>query len=353
MNIVHVVWSLAYGGAETLLIQLLNHQCKDNQVSLIIVNDAIEDDLKNQIDKRVIIHAIKRSLKSKNPIPLLRLSGLFLTLKSDIIHFHQDNLIEYIPVHFFKKNLCLTIHSVAMDIQSLYKYDHLFAISRTVQKQIKINTGIEAILIYNGINISEIRKKDLQERHPNQKFRIIQIGRLNHSIKGQHLLVEAAALLIKTYQFKNFHITLIGDGDSKTYLDELINKLNLQEYIHLDGSRSQEYIHKHLHTYDLLVQPSLYEGFGLSAIEALAANVPVLTSDVEGLMEVIQQEAYGYCFRQNNVEDLAKKLWEISNKPQKEIEELSLKAYQYVCDSFDVFSTSKNYLKAYQNILKK
>jgi hypothetical protein len=61
MKITHVLWSFKYGGAETLLIDIVNRQCEENQVSLIIVKDMIDKELLNTVDSRVDVSALHHS----------------------------------------------------------------------------------------------------------------------------------------------------------------------------------------------------------------------------------------------------------------------------------------------------
>ncbi len=350
MRIIHVVWCLTFGGAETLLIQLLNLQCVSNDVSLVVVNDVVEASMLEQIDKRVRIITINRPLKSKNPFYILKLSWKLLFSKSDIIHFHQDNLIEYIPIRFFKKNFCLTVHSVAIEEKSLNKYNHLFAISQSVQKQIKDCCNLDSTLVYNGINISEFKIRDSVKR--DKKYRIVQLGRLDHVIKGQDLLIRAVSLLAKKGH-TDLIVSIIGDGPSFNYLQTLIYDLELAAYVKLEGSKSIKEICENLCHYDLLVQPSRYEGFGLVAIEAMIAKVPALTSNVDGLREIIQQDKYGFTFATDDEKDLANKIEQILNYPEEQMRSLVNRAHQYVVEHFDVSVTSERYLEAYKKIALK
>ena len=64
-------------------------------------------------------------------------------------------------------------------------------------------------------------------------------------------------------------------------------------------------------SYDLLVQPSRYEGFGLTVVEGMAAGVPVLVSDIEGPMEVIDKGRHGFAFRSEDFHDCGDRMMEI------------------------------------------
>ena len=118
--------------------------------------------------------------------------------------------------------------------------------------------------------------------------RIVMVSKLNHEKKGQDLLIKAAVGLKGLV-----HVDLIGDGSSREYLQQLIQELYVEELISLLGTKSQPYITAHLADYDLFVQPSRWEGFGLTVAEAMAAKVPVLVSAGQGLAEVTCGDKFG------------------------------------------------------------
>lgn len=105
--------------------------------------------------------------------------------------------------------------------------------------------------------------------------------------KGQDILIEAIFILHQK-GFKNISVDFIGDGESKDFLKELVKSKQLENQIHFLGSKEQSYIFSHLKEYDLFVQPSRKEGFGLTVTEAMVAKIPVLVSDQEGPMEIIK-----------------------------------------------------------------
>ena len=139
------------------------------------------------------------------------------------------------------------------------------------------------------------------------------------------------------------------DRDDEQMLRQLVKDKGLEEYIIFEGVKPQDYLKGHLKDFDLLVQPSLYEGFGLTVAEALAAKVPVLVSDIEGPMEIIEDGKYGMAFHCNDADDLASSIRHIllHGYPQSMVEE----ARDMVCEKYDIAHTAEKYLQAYQEIL--
>ncbi len=355
MKIVHVVWSAKSGGAETMLVDILNCQVQTEDVTLLIINDLVDDTLLNCLSPKIKVRQIKRRAGSRNLFYMIKLNAILLFENFDVIHFHQDNIIRYVPIYRLKRNIFLTVHSVEMDIPSLPKHNYIFAVSTVVQEKLKKDHNLESMLVVNGIKMDDITKKQsikkLAEYKYESSFSIVQVSRLEHLHKGQHILLKAIYLLVCKYHFKDVHLDIIGSGRSESYLKNIVNKLNLEEYVTFCGAKSKEYIQKNLHQYDLLVQPSLWEGFGLTAIEAMAALVPVLVSNIDGLKVNAQNGDTAFTFEPGDVEDCARMLYEIINLPSEEKEKKCADAYQYVVENFDVFRTANDYLSFYKSVI--
>jgi len=348
MKIMHVLWGLKYGGAETMLVDIVNRQCRNHTVEILLINDDVNELLLKQIDSSIPVVKINRPLKNKNFFYILKLNSLVLFSAADIIHFHQENIIRYLFVRFLKRNFCLTVHSNVMDVAYVKQFKFIFAISTKVKEEIWYKTGREAVLIPNGIDIQKFNKK---KKYHSECFRIVQIGGLNHLWKGQHIALEALRQIVQIHGYQYVHLDFIGDGDSKGYLQELSNQLNMNSYITFEGNRSREYIQKNLSSYNLLIQPSIIEGFGLAVLEAMAAMVPTLISDVEGMKMISKNGELSYTFQSGNTDDLAQKIIYIIHLPVIKMKSLTYKAYNYVSAHFDITSTSDNYLRNYELIL--
>ena len=74
MKIVHLLWGLSTGGIENMLVDIVNQQVDGNEISLVVINDMIDESIKERLDKRVRVYCCGRKLKSKNPLPLLKLN---------------------------------------------------------------------------------------------------------------------------------------------------------------------------------------------------------------------------------------------------------------------------------------
>jgi len=87
-------------------------------------------------------------------------------------------------------------------------------------------------------------------------------------------------------------LLLVGDGPERRTMEDLVRKLHVQDDVRFLGK--QEQIEEILLVSDLFILPSEYESFGLAAMEAMAANVPVISSDAGGLPEININGKTGY-----------------------------------------------------------
>lgn len=342
MHIVHIIFSFNLGGAELMLIDIMNKQIESSTVSLIIVNN-YNDMLIEKLDPRIQLHLIGRKERSKNLIPIIKLNYILYWMSPDVIHCHNVNLIK---LFLFKKNQkksVLTIHTTGISSPYFGMYKQLFAISKAVKDDLHRRYRLNSIVVYNGVKIERIRPKFTPQK---RVCKIIQVSRLEHTKKGQDLLIKALKEVLLTYEPCDISLDFIGCGSSEYYLKSLIQELNLENKVNFLGLKDRDYVYSHLADYDLLVQPSLYEGFGLTIAEAMLAKVPVLVSNIEGPMEVINNGEYGYYFESGSAESLKNILSKIlidgiDNK-------ITEDAYKYAKANFDITGTVKNYLEEYR-----
>ena len=198
MKIIHLIWSFNTGGAETMLIDIINEQVKHEDTSLIVVNKVYSKELLAKFDKRIPVYLINRKPGSRNLIPILKLNFLIFKLKPDIIHCHNFELVQILFRKFICIKIFLTVHSIGVPSKYHQKYDKIFAISEAVQKDIKLNSRLDADIVYNGINFDVIKRK---ENYNFDIFQIVQVSRLDHKKKGQNILIKALNILVNKRNF--------------------------------------------------------------------------------------------------------------------------------------------------------
>ena len=367
MRVAHIYWDLAYGGIQTMLVNIINEQVKlGAEVSLIIVNDVIADELLNAISPEIKIIRNHRKTGTKNISFAFRIKYALNEINPDIIHCHKSALLNFIPKKWYKRT-CNTVHDLPIGkigpkcrLLSIYKWQKsknenvlcldriksVFAISQAVHDQLDAKYHIASKVVYNGIQTSKFR---IRPRHISRgSFNIVQISRLEHIKKGQDLLIEAFGILRQKRD--NVKLTFIGQGKSLEYLKKLACQQGDDNQIEFKGAMPQSYIAEHLCVYDLFVQSSRHEGFGLTVAEAMATKVPVLVSSGQGPAEVTEGEKYGWTFENGNAGDLAKKLLHIIDHYDECLDKAE-QAYRHVKENYDVSVTAKKYIDAYKTII--
>ena len=344
MRIVHIVWELGTGGVETMLVDVVNEQIKSETVAIAVVNQRIEESLVGQIDNRCVIKLCNRKRGSRSLLPWIRLNTFLLTWRPDIIHFHLEGMRKLV---FYPAPKVFTIHNIHTSGQEYSSYKALFAISEGVRRYTE-RQGYNAITVWNGIDSKAIFIKKGNYYKKDSFCKIVCVGRLYTPHKGQDILIESLSLL-KRQGIDNFHLYLIGEGESRNQIESLIERYAMKDKVTMMGQRDRKYIYQHLCDYDLFVLPSRSEGFGLSVAEAMCAKVPVIVCDLESTKDVVDYGRYGRLFETGNKDSLAKQIEDFlcSDVDTDLIE----KALTFARDNFDIKNTASRYIEEYKKVL--
>lgn len=356
MKIIHITYSLSHGGIGTMLPQIANEQCKNHIITIIIVSDIIAKEKIDVLNKKIKIIKLNRKTGSFSLLPIIRLNQLIFKSNADIFHFHSGEIVKYLLPFIWNKIIkvsCVTQHSAPDSIKELKKsrlssFHYRYAISKAIKEHLNSIGNLDSKIILNGINEKDfIHNKEIKKN----TFKIIQIGRLLHKIKGQDILLKAIAIL-KEQGLHNIEVTFLGgNGTSQPFLEKLIKEYNISDNVHFMAPKPHSYIEQHLCDFNLLIQPSRCEAFGLTIAEGMAAKIPILISDIPAPMEVINQGECGLYFKSDDSIDCAEKIKSIIQNGYDE--NMIEKAYQRVQNLYSVDLTAQNYLKEYDIIRKK
>lgn len=344
MKIVHLIYSFNYGGVETMLVDIINEQCKYADIALLVINKLYSKELLATVDTRVSITLLNRPCGSKNPLYIVKAATVLRKICPHIIHCHEITGTKMLP--FNKIPRILTLHNERVNLCGIDRYDKIVAISDTVKEYIlQKNREATVEVIQNGIYPHKIiMRNHIFRRHPK---RIIQIGRLER-IKGQDILIRALSIL--QTQGLDFRIDFVGDGKEKDTLIALSKECGVAQHIRFLGGKTRQEIYTMLKDYDVLVHPSRKEGFGITIIEAMAARLPVLVANIPAPMDLIDNGRLGHFFQSESSQDLAAKLQIMLAAPEN-IEMLD-NAQQKVFAQFDITRVSNKYLQIYSRFLK-
>jgi glycosyltransferase involved in cell wall biosynthesis len=130
--------------------------------------------------------------------------------------------------------------------------------------------------------------------------------------KGHRYLIEAMGNV--TSRYKNVHTLLIGDGPLRYELQEYVKRLDLEGHIHFLGSRHD--VPELLAASDLFVLPSLYEGFSMALLEAMASGKPIVATAVSGTIQAMIANQTGLIVPPQNSQELSKAILQLLSSPE-------------------------------------
>ena len=145
-------------------------------------------------------------------------------------------------------------------------------------------------VIYNGLDLSQYQFSGDERENvasefdlPDNSKLVIHVGRM-HRAKGHDVLLDAAAKVIATDP--TIHFLLVGDGALKADMQARTNALNITNNVHFAGARRD--VPRLLKASDCFVLPSRWEGLPGAVLEAVAANLPVIATDLPGVREIAE-----------------------------------------------------------------
>ena len=154
-------------------------------------------------------------------------------------------------------------------------------------------------VVYNGLESN----KNISIKKTDGNFIIGTIGRLTYQ-KNQEYFIEMAKKLC-CYK-NNFEFHIYGEGEKHNDYSNLIEKYNLREKVFLKGYTTE--VSKVMRTFNLFVLTSRYEGIPYVILEAMKAGVPVISTDVGGINEIIINMENGILVQKENATELIEKV---------------------------------------------
>jgi glycosyltransferase involved in cell wall biosynthesis len=308
MKIVHLTWGLGVGGAETMLADIAIEQAVAHEIWVVVVNRDVDASIALGAAPSLRWVTLNRPPGSSNPWYLLKLILWLWWVNPDVVHAHQESFIRLRKL--IRVPMVLTVHSTRSPLSDrLAAFDSVCCISEAVRDDVLSRfPDCRPRIVSNGIDFRAVKPRVQYGSIP---FRIVQVSRLAHEIKGQDLLIRALRLVLDRLGDNSVSVDFIGGGNSLQYLRQLAVECGVDGRCQFLGAATRQFIYDALREYDLLAQPSRYEGFGLTVVEGIAAGLPVLVSDIEGPMEIIAGGELGWSFKSEDAQDLASKLLEL------------------------------------------
>ena len=345
MKILHLIYTFEVGGAETMLVDIINGQvARGHDVTLLVVNRGVNEALAAKLDPRARMVRMNRQQGAAPLLMMARLNLFLLRHRPDIVHAHHPKFGRLVQVR--RKRLLVTIH----DVNTSMRYcsgSRMVAITDAVAADIlrRVPEG-NVRTIHNGIRTADIAVRPAGA--PHRPLRLVQVARLMAEKKGQDVLIRALGIL-RRRGITDIEATFIGTGNDLEQLRELARSEGVESQVVFDGLRDRDYIYSHLADFDAMVHPSRFEGFGLTIAEAMAAGLPLAVTEGDGPWEVADKGRLCHSFAPGDAEGCAAAIEDIRSR-YPDLADRTARARDYV-RRFDIGTTVDNYLAYYRELL--
>lgn len=370
MNVLHVIDSAGIYGAEVMLLSLMEEQRKLGINSLLL-------SIGNESAGQKSIE-IKAKIKCLNVIALRFKNGLNIKGALDIISKAKSHNCHIIHSHGYKGNILLgilprkyrsipvisTIHGSTstsvlskigvyelIDAFAQKNLDCTVAVSRSIsEKRIIKLLHLKPVVINNGVTQREFKKGEFKKIFPvlnsiiSGKFKIIAIGRLSKE-KGFDILIRSMAHLVPEHDVS---LIIMGEGEERAYLENLVNKLRLDKIVHIVGYQQQAY--RFLADFDLFVMSSLTEGLPISILEAMQAAIPIVATGVGEIPLILDNGKYGIIVPPNDVNALCDAIKKVIENKCLSYENANV-VREYVLKHYSEEKMASEYCNLYREVI--
>ena len=227
---------------------------------------------------------------------------------------------------------------------SQYMAQHvMWAYGLPQDRVIVIPNGVDASVYEKEFDRTEFRKRFAL---PEEKI-VLYVGRLVYE-KGVQTLVNAIPKILSRVNAK---FVVVGDGGMKDHLMRQVANMRLSHRIMFTGFLDEESLRKLYQIADVCVVPSLYEPFGITALEAMAAKTPLVVSNTGGLSEIVEHDKTGTKVYAGNADSLAWGITRILLDPGY-ADWIKLNAYKKALEVYDWTRIAKETKEFYERVLK-
>ncbi|MDB9898979.1 glycosyltransferase family 4 protein [Gammaproteobacteria bacterium] len=322
MKIAHYVLSSTFAGIEQHVQELTDIQGRDNEI-VVICNQSISHHYTN-IEVKVVKNISRRSI-----FGILSLILVLRNIRPDIVHSHGSKTTSIINSvrRFIKLRHVVSVHGIKSKTKVYNKAHRVIAGSQKIKDSLKTESSV----------VENWWHPSLPENINNTAEYVLAIGRLE-PVKGFDLLIESWVNV-------NKKLLIVGDGPEHSKLNSLIDKHGLGDFITITPSVSKEGLIEYYQKASLLIVSSRREGGPRVALEALYLHIPVISTNVGHMSQILSKELLA---EPDNLESL-KSL--IDNWIDRSMSQESI--FEYVAQEYSIDKASNKVLSVYEDLLSK
>lgn len=334
MKILHVLASNRFSGAENVVCQIIEMFKDVGNVEMAYCS--LDGPIRGTLESANI------NFFGINKLSKKEIQKVITEYKPDIIHAHDMRASFIAGLACKKIPLISHIHNNAFDSRGLsiksvaylfsaIKAKHIFWVSDSAFKGYYFHKlfSKKSSVIYNVIDCKALYEKMELDKNK-YDYDVIYLGRLTYP-KNPERMINVLSI-VKKYK-NDVKIAIVGTGELEDNVKKLSNELNLDKNIDFFGFQNNPL--KILWDSKVMIMTSRWEGTPMCALEAIALNVPIVSTPTDGLKDLVKDDKIGYLSDDDN--DLAEKILEITNKNiKKDLEEVkSIKQEENIKNIFN------------------
>lgn len=338
---------------------------RGHEVDLITMH---QDEL-NQIDHQVTVHTLQIPAPFGYYLNSFKAKKIIGNLQPDVLHVHYASgyatlarRIDFQPtvLSVWGSDVYLFPYQSKWNKRLLRKNlayaDKITATGTALRQQTELFVNHEKYIdiIAFGINMALFKPND-----QNNASNDIYIGTVKKlkDIYGIDILLQAIALLIDKLKSKAQHdiaasikVMIVGSGPDLENLQQLANDLHISEKVEFIPDVANESVPYYLDKLDIYCAFSRSESFGVAVLEASACELPVVTSDVGGLPEVVDDNESGYITNIHDIPKIVEKLYSLVMDPVKRTA-MGKAGREFVQNNYDWDQNVTEMEQVYQSVI--
>jgi glycosyltransferase involved in cell wall biosynthesis len=202
--------------------------------------------------------------------------------------------------------------------------------------------SVSISVIPNGVELDRFFPAETSEK--SKVLRLLTVGRLSVT-KRIEMLIDAVEILHRTAC--KLHLTIVGGGQMQQRLRKNVAERELSDVIKLTGRVSSEKMPEVYRNSDIFISASIQEGMSNAMLEAMASGLPIVTTQCEGLAELI--DGNGIIVEKDNIEDIAKAIKRLADDSGL-YKQMSIAARKQA-EKFDWANIASGYIEQYHKII--
>lgn len=215
------------------------------------------------------------------------------------------------------------------------------------------NKSKEIFITPFGVDTEKFKNLNIEKKENEITIGIVKTLTEKYGIEYLIKAIKELENILDIENYKKIRLLIYGKGELKNKLEDLTKELQIEDKVIFKGYISNEDVPKALNEMDIFVVPSILdsESFGVAAVEAMACEVPVIVSDVDGLKEVVVNNETGFVIPKKSPKEIANKI-KILIENNDIVKKFKKNARDRVLKLYDWNKNVENMIKIYEELLK-